>query len=454
MSIGPADLAVIEGPSEGLQEGRARTVRMVRHFAAIGGGLSATMASNLLLVPILYRHLGREAFGVWALIAGIQVMLGAVDLGNALIHRLTAVLALDDRPGAARLVSASLVATAGVALALLTAFAGASVFVDWADVWNVSDALASDARAATVVLVGAVALGMPATLADKLNLARQMGGRNGALVATVALTTLATTISVVHLGGGLTAVVAATVVPAVLVRSVWLLAILGRDHRVRPARRPAGALRPLLRASAAFTILQVCAVVSYNSDQLIVAHVLGPLAVAEYAVPAKAFALLIAVSGAVTTALWPAFLEAVARHEVPWVRTETRRVASWAAAMGLAFGGALVLLGPWALSRWVGGGYEPDRMLLVAFACWGLVYVVTNVLGFILLSLGSLRPLVRLGLLNTMANVVLSFVLTRKVGVSGAVWGSVISYLVVTGIPLCLLVRRGMARLSDAEPQP
>jgi O-antigen/teichoic acid export membrane protein len=423
---------------------------MVRHFAGIGAGLGATMVSNLLLVPVLYRHLGPEAFGVWALFAGVQVMLAAVDVGNALVHHLTAVLAVDDRRTAARLVTAALVATSAVGAALLAAFAVASRFVDWAGVWNVGGALAPDARAATAVLVVAVAFGLPAALADKLNLARQVGGRNGLLSTIVALATLATAIVVVRLGGNLTAVVAATNLPAVLVRFGWLAVALARDPRVRPARHLEGALRLLLRASAAFGVLQICAVVGYNADQLVVARVLGAAAVAQYAVPAKAFAIVLALSGASTTALWPAFLEAVARSDVRWVRTETRHVVAWTAAGGLGFGVALMTLGPWALSAWVGGGYRADRLLLVAFACWGLVYVVTNVLGFILLSLGSLRRLVALAVANTVVNVGASIVLTRHIGVSGAVWGSVASYLLVSAVPLVLLLRQGVGRLGTA----
>ncbi|MGH9182085.1 MAG: lipopolysaccharide biosynthesis protein, partial [Acidimicrobiales bacterium] len=333
---------------------------------------------------------------------------------------------------------------------LVVGFAAVSAVVDWADVWNVGKSLAPEARTATAVLAVAVALGLPAALADKLNLARQMGGRNGALSAAAAVTTLLAVVTVVWFDGGLPAVVAATTIPSVVVRCGWLVAIFVRDRRVRPARRLDGSLRLLLRASAAFTILQICAVVSYNSDQLVVARLLGPSAVARYAVPAKAFALLLAVSAAATTALWPAFLEAVARHDMVWVRAETRRVVAWAAAGGVAFGLALISIGPWALSVWVGGGYEPDRLLLVAFACWGVVYVVTNVVGFILLSLGSLRPLVAVAVLNTIVNVGASVALTRRVGISGAVWGSVLSYLIVTAIPLCLLARRGFARPAAA----
>ena len=454
MTASTAEVALETGPEGSLDVengGRARTRRMGRHFAGISAGLGATMVTNLVLVPVLYRHLGPEAFGVWALFASVLVMLAAVDPGNALIHHLTAVLTVDDRPRAARLVSASLVATTGAGVALMAAFAAASVVVDWASLWNVGDALAAEARAATAVLVVAVALGLPAALADKLNVARQRGGKNGALSATVAMATLVTALAVVRLGGTLPAVVAATTLPAVVVRGGWLLAILTSDRRVRPARRLEGSLRLLMRASAAFGMLQICAVVSFNSDQLVVARVLGPIAVADYAVPAKAFAILLALSTATTMALWPAFLEAVARHDVPWVRSEARRIVGLAGASGLVFGLALLVLGPWALSAWVGGGYEPDRSLLMAFACWGLIYLVTNVLGFVLLSLGSLRPLVRLAVLNTIVNVGVSVVLTQRIGVSGAVWGSVLSYLVVTVVPLCLLVRHGIARLAGAE---
>lgn len=433
------------------QEGRSRSRRMVRHFASICAGLVAIVANNLLLVPVLYRHLGPEAFGVWALFAGIQVMLGAADLGNALVHRLTTALAVDDRRGAARLVAASLVATGAMALAIIAAFAVASLFVDWASVWNVKSALAHDARIATAVLVVAVAISLPAALADKLNLARQMGGRNGALAATVAIATMGTALVVVALGGGLPAVVAATTVPNVVVRLSWLIAILVRDERVRPAWKLEGALRSLLRASAAFTILQACAVISYNSDQVVVARILGPLQVAHYAVPAKAFAMLLAVSGAATAALWPAFLEAVARRDIAWVRAETRRVAGWTILGGVAFAIAFVTVGPRALSIWVGRNYHADKGLLLAFACWGLVYVFTNALGFIHLSVGSLRRHVALAAVNTFANVGVSVVLTQRIGVSGAVWGSVITSLCIVALPLCLLVRRGIRSRDQIE---
>lgn len=454
MTASTAEVALETGP-EGCPDveegGRARTRRMGRHFAGISAGLGTTMVTSLVLVPVLYRHLGPEAFGVWALFASVLVMLAAVDPGTALIHHLTAVLTVDDRPRAGRLVSASLVATTGAGAAVVAAFAAASFFVDWASLWNVGDALAAEARAATAVLAVTVALALPTALADKLNLARQVGGRNGALSATVAIATLVTALAVVRLGGNLPAVVAATTMPAVVVRGGWLVAIFVSDRRVRPARKLEGSLRLLIRASAGFGILQVCAVVSFNSDQLVVARILGPLAVADYAVPAKAFTILLAVSAATTTALWPAFLEAVARHDIRWIRSETRRILGLAGASGLAFGLALLILGPWALSAWVGGGYEPDRSLLMAFACWGFIYAVTNVLGIVLLSLGFLRPLVRLAVLTTIVNVGASVVLTQRIGVSGAVWGSVLSCLVVTGIPLCLLVRHGIARVRLAE---
>lgn len=448
--IASPDLAPVV-PVDAAADGSARTRRMVRHVAEIGGGIGASMVTNLLLVPVLYRYLGREAFGVWALLVSIQVILAAVDPGNSLVHHLTAVLAIDDRPRAARLVGASLVLTTGVALVLVVVYGAASLFVDWAQMWNVGGNLAPDARAATTVLVLAVALGLPATLVDKLNLARQAGGRNGALNAVVAMTTLLTALGVVRLGGGLAAVVAATTMPAVVIRTGWLGVTLARDPRIRPTGFVDGSVRLLLRASAAFAVLQVCAVVSFTGNQFIVARILGPVAVADYAVPAKAFAILLAASAATTTALWPAFLEAVARYDVRWVRAEARRVLGWSGVMGVLFGSALVVFGPRVLSAWVGGGYGPDRRLLVAFACWGVIYLETNALGVILLALGSLRRLVALGALSTTVNVGASVLLTRRIGLSGVVWGSVLGSLVVSAVPLWLMLRHGMDRLSTAK---
>ena len=51
------------------------------------------------------------------------------------------------------------------------------------------------------------------------------------------------------------------------------------------------------------------------------------------------------------------------------------------------------------------------------------------------------------------ANVILSIVLTARIGVTGVVWGSVIAYTVFSLVPVAFYLPRLFARIGDSAVQ-
>ena len=69
-----------------------------------------------------------------------------------------------------------------------------------------------------------------------------------------------------------------------------------------------------------FLVLQLGVSIFYGSDNIIITHLLGPDAVAGYAVPERMFSLISTLLAMALMPLWPAYAEAAARGDHSWVR--------------------------------------------------------------------------------------------------------------------------------------
>lgn len=84
----------------------------------------------------------------------------------------------------------------------------------------------------------------------------------------------------------------------------------------------------------------------------------------------------------------------------------------------LASAALLLWHGP-ILRLWIGDAVRPDRLLILAFATWATINGVHGPVAMVLNGLSIIRFQVFLGLGSAVVNLVLSILLTRRLGVSG-----------------------------------
>jgi O-antigen/teichoic acid export membrane protein len=235
---------------------------------------------------------------------------------------------------------------------------------------------------------------------------------------------------------------------------VYLIARERPRLRPRPRRVHREAVSTILATGGLFFILQVAGAVAYQSDSLILAQMLGPEAVAQYAVPMKLFTLTPMLLGMAYGALWPAYGESLARGDLQWARIALNRSLKLALGVSIPASLFLTLAGPWIIRVWVGPVIAPTALVLSAMGLWTVVSAVSVAVANFLNGAGVLRFQALCAVLMMVANVVLSIIITRAVGISGVVWGSVISQAVLVLIPYVIYLRRhlwGQAPRLEAD---
>jgi O-antigen/teichoic acid export membrane protein len=214
--------------------------------------------------------------------------------------------------------------------------------------------------------------------------------------------------------------------------------------RLRPRRASVSAAvaREVWRRSWPMAIISAASTVAFSLDPVVVSSTLGAAAAAEYVLAAKIAAMLTLVLIAPSPVMWNHF---AGRRELTGASITRRRLrqltAVWTGGSAvLALG--MVLVGPTIASWWSRGDILVPRSVFVSF---GLLLVVTALQYPTFAALSdpaSLRFMAVTMAAMAAANLVLSLVLVRTIGLTGPVVASVVTLLLVHTLPTILRAHR------------
>lgn len=283
-----------------------------RNVILIYGVYAATLASGLVVTPIIVGALGTEQFGIWALIGSILGFIGLLDLG---IGPSVIRFAAEQRGRDAREETSELTSTAFaiyLGLALVTTLL--AVVLAWLLPLAVemSEQYVRAAQVAVVLSVGTFVMRFPLGLFSFLLAGQQRYDvlNIGNLLGAVLYFVLAVAVLYVA-DGGLVALALMTVVVTafrLLLPLRWLRRELPelRLRRSLVTRRQAA---ELLVFSSRNMLIQVASKVVFSTDVIVVGIIFGSVAAGVYGIPAKLFALAFGVGIASTTLLFPLLSE-------------------------------------------------------------------------------------------------------------------------------------------------
>ena len=415
------------------------------------------LLASLITVPLTYRYLGAERYGLWMVLVSIVAAMGFVDLGigNGLMNAVSEAYGKDDRPLAREYVTSALVMMLGIAALLAVAGAAGYPFVPWMRLFNVkSGAVAAEGARAFAVLFSWFVLNIPLGVITRAQAGLQQGYFPQIVAAVGSVVSLLTLLLVIALHGGLPFLVLASTFGTVVATALngWLLF---REHRwLLPSWRAyrVSSAHKILKLGLMFFVLQCAVTLGFTSDNIVIAQVMGAAAVAAYAVPQKLFSVVSLGIGLASGPLWPAYGEAIARGDGAWVRRAFLASLWLALAVAVPLCALLALAGPWILRVFFGRSLPAPISLLAVLAVWCVVSVVSVVASNLLNGAGVLKAPSIVAVFASLANLSLSIFLTRRLGVMGGCLGSIVTQLLITFPASFILIRRLFRNLAKVAP--
>lgn len=415
------------------------------------------LLTTLVSVPLTFRYLGDDRYGLWMTITSCVLFLGFADLGmgNGLAAAVAYADGKDDVLYARRQVSCAFFLLLMIGVVLLAAMLLLLPVVPWTELYGIQSAVAArEAGPATAVLVACAALSMPLGTVLRVQLGYQQGYIGDLWNAGGNLLALLGIMIATQLGCSLPVLVLAVAgAPLVTTAINWIV----QFYCVRPWLRPSirlfdrGTALHLARVGFLFFLQQCFGLIYYVSDNLVIARELGSPKVAEYAVLQKIFSIGL-VAQYFMVPLWPAIGEAVSRSDFRWAQHIVRRAIVFSLVLGS--GCALVLLAAsrFLMKRWSGIDPGPVDALRIGFAVWVVLVGYVAATNAVLNQPGVMkRHLVLFGG-AALISLALKIWLARSWSLPGVLWATILGYGIVYVIPAARLAISSVAVRPTVAP--
>jgi O-antigen/teichoic acid export membrane protein len=434
------------------EAGRSRERFRRAAMTTMSSGISraVTMLAGLVTVPLTFRYLGPERYGLWMVMVSMIGAMGFADLGigNGLVNTIAEAHGKDDHSLAREYVSSAFVMLSAITVLLAIAAVIAYPFLPWMRLFNVkSAAVAAEGSRAIIVLYAWFAISIPLGVVGHVQWGLQRGFVSQMVTTVGGLAGLVMILVVIALHGSLVWLVFGSTIGSICSMSANTWVLFRSDPWLLPSWRAfrLSAAKKILSLGLLFFVLQCAMVVAYTSDNIVIAQVMGAAAVAAYAVPQKLFGPVSQVFSMAINPLWPAYGEAIARGDVAWVKRTFRGSLKLALGITVPSCTLLALAGPWILRVFFGKTLHTPMSLLVVLAVWAVVSAVSVAVSIMLNAASALKGQAIVATIASLSNLAASIALTRRYGVMGVCLGSIITQLVIT-IPACLLMVRNMFR--------
>jgi len=447
------------GKGEILGDAQRRHVRIVRGIFSGIAGRGVAMVVGFISVPLTLRYLGAERYGAWVTISTAMAWVALADLGlsNSLTNAVSEGYAHDRRDLAQGYVAAAFWSLAGVAAFLALLFFSLWHAVPWDTVFNVRTATARAEVAPAVGTAFAIfALSLPLSLIPKIYGAYQEVTVANSWAAAGNILGLAALIAVTQLRGGLVSLVIAISGAVLLVNVISAIWIFGWSKpwlAPRPDRVTWTALKRLTGLGGMFFVIQIAALFLFQTDNLIIAHYLGAAAVTPYSVTWRLFTYTMIFQMLAAPSYWPAYAEAFSRGDRAWVRRSFRVNFRVTVASTLLLALPLVVFGKWIIEKWAGPAAAPPSGLLIWMGIWSVIYAATCSQSLILASSSRLRGQMIYSISAAAVNIALSVIFVKKIGITGAVLGTVAAYVLCILVPQWIEVERAIQDPHSDSPR-
>lgn len=452
------------GASSAAEHSQRRYRRAALTGATASIGKIVSLGTSIVTVRLTFNYLGAERYGMWMTISSFVMMLAFADFGmsNGLVNLVADALGREDRETARRAASSAFWMLSGVAAIFSLLAFTAYPFINASRLFNVHSGVAMhEAGPALLAFMLCFILNLPLGTVRGTQTGMQNAYRTNLWGIFGTVLSLVSLLVAIHSHAGLPVLVLCLSGPSVAATFLNGVELFGRSNRdllPLPSTFSRATARRLLRMGAMFFLLQLSFSIGLQTDNIVIAQILGAKAVADYAVPARLFNMILGFLVMVSGAMAPAYTDALARRDGPWIRKGFLRVTIGGTAVTILAVVVLIFFGNSILHLWVGPQMHASLPLLTAFAVQSVLYAFLQPISFFLNGIGRFREQVITGVVMTAVNLGLSILLIRRFGIIGAVVGTILALILVQVTPLSVVVRRELRKLRnlpvDADPEP
>jgi O-antigen/teichoic acid export membrane protein len=178
--------------------------------------------------------------------------------------------------------------------------------------------------------------------------------------------------------------------------------------------------RDLMTLGLKFFVIQIASIVIYQTSNIIIAQLFGPVEVTPFNIAYKYFGIISLGFGIVIMPFWSAFTEAWIKKDVPWIKNSIKKlVLLW----GIISVGALLMLvlSKFAYRLWVGKEIKVPLSTSIVMAAYVIINAWCAIFSHFLNGVGKIKIQLYGAAFGALVNIPLGIFLGKELGIYGVV---------------------------------
>lgn len=418
-----------------LTQGNKRSVEAKKNVVGSFLIKVISIGISLVMVPITIHYINPTQYGIWLTMSSMVAWISFFDIGftHGLRNRFTEAKAKGDILLARTYVSTTYYYIGIIFIAIWIILLFANQFIDWAVVLNIDEKSASEVSLLAYIIVSYFCfqfifktIGTVLTADQKPAMAVMLDliGQFFSLIVIFLLTKFTK--------GSLTYLVLALGIAPTLVivgANVYFFKTKYKDYAPSIKYVKAKYAKDIMTLGLKFFVLQIAAIVQYQTILFLIAHYFDPLQVTSYNIAYKYFGILQMGFMILVTPLWSGVTDAYNSGDIAWIRNAVKKYL-YILIPFIVIGIAMLFVANPVYDLWLG-----ENVVIVPFSISLLCYIFISItlfgtiFVFVINGIGALQIQFYSSIITSVGFVVLALLLIKRyhLGVESILISSIVS---------------------------
>lgn len=414
-----------------ITKGQQRSVDAKKNIIALFFIKGISIAVSLVLVPLTINYINPTQYGIWLTLSSIVVWFGFFDIGfgNGLRNKFAEAKASGNQYKARVYISTTYAVLILIFLVLWVIFFITNFFIDWSRILNAPRDMAQELSKLALLVFSFFCLQMIFKTISTVLIADQKPAKAAVLdmasqllaLLIIVILTLVTRGSLILLGLtiGFTPILVLTISSFFLFRNNY--------KQFAPSFNYVQFYyaRDIMKLGYKFFIIQIAAIILFQSSTIIIAQLYGPEQVTSYNIAYKYFAIIPMIFSIIITPFWSACTEAWIKNDLAWIKTVVRKLQYiW---LILTMSTILMLIVSRSVYRlWVGEEILIPVSVSVSLSLFVIINGWNTIFTQLINGIGKIQLQLYSAIWCSILNIPLAIVLGRHFGMSGVILSTII----------------------------
>jgi O-antigen/teichoic acid export membrane protein len=398
---------------------------------------------TFIMTPIIVGHLGKSAYGLWAVFGSVMGYFGLLKfgLGTATTKYTAEYRARNDLEALSKLISSVSMVFIVVGIIIVFTCIGLTPFLP--SFLQIPKDLLSAGRVTFITMGFSLALGLFASVFGSMIYGYQRVDVWRTFSIIQAIVNALFILLFFRLGFGLVGIAFASFLSVFLLLTLYLIFINHHSNYkivLHPRLADLKTIKRIAPYSLRSFILILSALILYQTDSLVIGIFLGVSFVTSYAIAYQLCFYSTYLFSLITETVFPTFTRLYTLNDIDRLRSLYLRILKISVAIVVPIAIALGIFGHSFINLWVGEKNSVGIDVLLVLVVMNFFHAFGTPAGLLLQAIGENRKFMYSEIVNALLNLLLSVILVKKIGVLGVALGTLVAHLCTSFWVMPLLV--------------